>query len=277
MKARMYQLFYIDERARLTMYAVSGGIAFFFGLAAMVLGSEVRESAVGSAILMLVILTAWTLAYCWSKTRVLHEQQNSAHWALPTRRLALAASVLFASVLAGITTKKVEAAVINKKLKRYADKSSLEEQEIRGLTTTLNYAQENALKVNSVLLTRVGIKLATLPATGYHQAAQVVAALQSEIITVPVNPSMRYSQIFAPNISADFSDMSFGDSTVLLDANKFVNCLFVRCLIRYGGGPLTLRGTTFVKCEFEISNSEQGRKLLAQLVKGKNVDFKSND
>jgi hypothetical protein len=269
-KARMYELFYLDGRCRMKMYAVSGGIAFLFGTLAMALGSQVQEAVFGSAALTLVLLGIWSFVYCSRQEKT--KEAAGASWGLPTRRLAVSFSALVISFLVSLSTEKIEAAIINKKLKKYADAPALDEPGIETLISTLAYVRENDLKVNSELLARVGRKLATgSPAPDFHRAAELVANIQSEIHETPIVPRRASSW---SNVTYNyFKGGAFSDSDVRLDTNAFEQSSFLRCRVQYEGGPVLLRATKFLKCHFEIIASPEGRALLAELAKGNEVNF----
>jgi hypothetical protein len=271
MRTRLYELFYVDGRARLKMYAVSGSVAFLFGTASMALGSRTEESVFGSLILTVVILAIWTFLYCSRQQKA--SEPLRIPLALPTRRLAFSVSALLASFLVSLSTESIEAAIINKKLKKYADQPILEDPDLKSLISTLAYVSQNDVKVSSKLLARIGNNVATgTPTPDSHKAAEWVANIQSQVSPVKAEPQQFSSW---PGVMMDnyFHGVTFSDASVQLDTNTFEQVLFLRCRVQYRGGPVSLRATTFLRCRFEIADSPQGRALLAELARGSGVDF----
>ena len=52
-----------------------------------------------------------------------------------------------------------------------------------------------------------------------------------------------------------YRDRTCTDETITLDESDYINCHFVRCVLRYGGGPFGWHNSTAVQSRFELHGS----------------------
>jgi hypothetical protein len=279
MRVRLYTLFFEDRKTRLHMYSVAAGIFILMGTALTVLGAKPQESASECSVITIAILSIWTLVYC-SRGQLAVGGTREEMEVFSDRRSALAGILVGVAVFLGLSTENIEAAIINKRLKKIADGDSpLNDSTMGDLLGVLTNVHDNQIRVNTQILADVGKKVIDIqPATPQSvQAANLIADVQSASQYhpapahvrpfVPIDPS-------APRYSI-FDNIKFANSKVTLDTNGFMSCYFERCVIAYFGGPTVLSSDLFIGCTFQIANTEAGMELASILSKTNAVmDFK---
>lgn len=68
---------------------------------------------------------------------------------------------------------------------------------------------------------------------------------------------------------AVFQASMFMGQRIVLDGNEFVNCVFDRCVLVYGGGPLKMIGNTLTNITWEFTDAAaRTTALLSSLYRG---------
>jgi len=172
------------------------------------------------------------------------------------------------AIFLGLSTQNIEAAVINRRLKKVADaESPPDESKVADLVRALKYIRDDRIKVDPKILASVG-KVIDNPATPqYIQAATLIADVQSSLQRHPVPSNLRPALFkdLLENKYNIFVGIKFGRIAVSLDTNGFESCYFEGCHIVYRGGATILSDDLFIGCTFEIMDTPLGRRLASIL------------
>jgi hypothetical protein len=213
MKTRLFNLFFEDGANRLRMYTVSAVTAIGLGWLSLLLGASPEESLRGSVVAAFLIITAWTLVYC---TQAKSVSLDNVGLVTP-RRAMIAMGVIAAATALGLELKNIEAAIINRKLKRLGDPKKMDDRTIEMVTSAIIYAKDNDLPGDLRSTTETGISFLEMAYTQPKalEAAQgylgyrtnfnrnlIAVKNASEIATTPyAGDETHYAQRFLPGFA----------------------------------------------------------------------------
>jgi tetratricopeptide (TPR) repeat protein len=112
---RLYRLFYSDRKARAVMYGTSAGVSISVGTALLVFGSSVEQSVAATSALTLGIVIVSTIVYCARPPERLAQRPAIDSASVP-RRFALAGGFLSLAIALGISTQRLEAGILDRRL-----------------------------------------------------------------------------------------------------------------------------------------------------------------
>src|SRR5260370_33076995 len=98
------------------MYSVAFLSSFSVGIVSLLMGSAPLDTATGAAVLAAIFVSAWTIHYCWLAQSV-REPDRTESIRLGRREAALASGLLMLATLAGLSTKRMEAAMLDRRLR----------------------------------------------------------------------------------------------------------------------------------------------------------------
>ena len=177
MRTRFHDLFLVDRTARIKMYGFAWLVSIVVGTLLMLTGTPVAESVTASSALTLVILAAWTGIYCSAPHVVSQRLSISLN-----RRVVLASWLLAVAAAVAVSTGKMEAAVVRRKLRKYV--KEVPDSDTHGLANTLDFARRNGIRIEPRTVAAVGSKLQRIAAknpspevvASIHRAAESAAA-----------------------------------------------------------------------------------------------------
>jgi hypothetical protein len=255
------------------MYGSAWSVSTIFGVALVFSGTPVAQSVVVSSVLILAILVAWTFVYCL----VPHPVRQPEPMFLG-RRIVVACGALAISVAAGLSTGTIEAAVVNRRLRKYAEENR--ESDLEAVARVLEFARSNAIPVAPSAVAAVGSNLQRLTTKKdespevvglAHRAAESAASLQSELLRQPANAKLQ--PVANLPVYSVFDRCYIHGIRFELDTRAFLDSYIEDCTIRYGGGPVFLKNTVFVRCNFEFSGSPEARELLLLFTQRNDPNF----
>jgi hypothetical protein len=130
MRHKLYLLFFVDRTERVKMYSIAFLSSFFLGIVSLLMGSAPRDAATGTAILAAIFVSAWTVHYCWLAQSE-REPDRTEIIRLGRREAALASGLLMVATLAGLSTKRMEAAVVDRRLRSLTREQPLSPLQLR--------------------------------------------------------------------------------------------------------------------------------------------------
>src|SRR6266403_600276 len=134
MRNRLYDLFIVDRVSRAKMYLWTWIVSFAFGVLLMLSGTTTEQSVVGCSVLALAILSSWTFVYCATPHRVSPLPKEP----FVGRRFAIASiSLTFAGAF-GVSSRRLEASIINRRLLKLTRNGTLSAPEAEQIADSLN-------------------------------------------------------------------------------------------------------------------------------------------
>jgi hypothetical protein len=268
MENRLYDLFLLDRQARIKMYGAALAVSIVVGIASMLNGIPVRASATNSCIFTLAILLIWSAIYCLKPHRL---RQPSPTFA--GRRLALSSGLIAFAVAMGVSTQRIEAEILNRRLLGFARRRLFSDPDAVRLADALNYARRNRVPIAATAVSTVGSKLlrSGTYSESLHKAVEAAAATQSTL-----HGSYKKEDARAIRTLPEHSvfDQNYLLGIIFsLDTKAFLSTRIENCVVHYGGGPVILKNTEFVNCEFNFSASPQAKDLLLLLTQRNDPDF----
>jgi hypothetical protein len=275
MRERLFVLFWEDRPTRLRMYAFTLVMSLLMGVASSANGkSGVEWDVAGTALISLLL---WTVIYCGFSYK--SKSPTPDH----SKRYFAFSGITLACVMAvGIGAKRVEAAIVTRKLRKYIEESP-GQSEVTEVGNLLELARKNRVPVSADLISDVGSKLiqivdsnraAPQTVTSAYRAVETAASLRSDILDVIVRTDLRPALFGAHFKQSLFEGLRLQDVSITLDTNQFLDCYIENCTIGYEGGPVLLKNTTFFRCNFRFfSESPATRQLLSSLTKTGTPDF----
>jgi hypothetical protein len=256
------------------MYGSTWLVSTSFGVLLMFTGTSVEQSAIGTSAVALAIMLVWTFIYC-SESHMAREAVT-----VPIARRAALSSLLYAiAIFLAASSGKMEAAAVTRKLRKNAAQPPTTPSEIKNLENVLYFARNNRVPVADTLIRDVGSSLTRVSsggnpklATSAHQAVEATASLRSYLTITNHNPDLKPRVFDGVQFSIFDRDWIHGVK-IAIDKNQFWDCLIEDCTVVYQGGPVALKNTTFVRCDFEFSEMPSARELLLLLTQKDRADF----
>ncbi|MGD1095343.1 MAG: hypothetical protein ABSB35_25535 [Bryobacteraceae bacterium] len=278
MRERFHQLFFDDRRWRAKMYAVAFAISVPLGLASFALGSSDNEAVALISLSATTVVLIWIYLYCSRLSRPAHV---NVPLVVPRRAIVANLVISAAGIAVGLRTTQIEAAIIRRKLQRYSDPRAIDKEAIEVVTSTITYANESKIALDSKVVSSVADSIIQADRTGQsdlgpdaYRAVEVLADTQSAI-QAKTNPQAQ-SHLQRGNVFPGlwgFVDSMIEMVPIALDKRIFVNTLFVKCQVSYDGGPVKISGTSFEGCTFQVVDTEQGKELLGFIAHGNPVNY----
>jgi hypothetical protein len=258
------------------MYGFTWTLSVLVGLLSLADGAPV-SSAAGNAVASAVpTLGVWTFIYC---SRASFKEVKFAGQSIP-RRLAIAVGLLALWFALGLSTTRIEAAVINRRLQGYARRRQMDESDIDTLISTLKYVREARIQIDPRAASAIGERMlridpSSVPTSLAKSAFQAAAASANVQTILGAKPSSRPLTRQHPAITpfSLFEQCVFPNLDLELDTRAFRLCTVYQCNVFYRGGPLVLNETKFEECTFHIEDTQQGRALLLLLTKSSEPEF----
>src|SRR5438034_310665 len=136
MRHTLYLLFFVDQKERVKMYSVAYLLSFSLGAVSLVMGAAPRDSALFASILTVVLVGGWTFHYCWVANPV-RESYRPEIVRLGRREAALASGLLMLGTLGGLSTKGMEAAILDRRLRALTREQPLSPLQVKDITDSL--------------------------------------------------------------------------------------------------------------------------------------------
>jgi tetratricopeptide (TPR) repeat protein len=188
MRHRIYDFFITDRSARLKMYAWTWLASCGFGVLLSLSGTPIKQSVVGSSLLSLVMLVGWTFVYC-SVPRTIRQPPTASFG----RRLALASFLSAIAAALGISSRHMEAAVLNRRLLKLTRNPTLSAPEADRVANTLDTARKQGLGLLPATKVRVRDAIRTTalqnPTPASIDAAKALVSYVREVTAAPRVPS----------------------------------------------------------------------------------------
>ena len=214
MRGRLFDLFMIDRAARLRMYAVAWTVSSVCGVLVMLGGTTVQQAAIGSSLLSLAILLAWTFVYC----AVPHRLALTSDTTSVGRRFVLASVLSAFSWAFSISGRRLEAAVLDRRLLRLTRNPILSSQEADEVADALDTARQDALTLSSATKIRVrdAVKTTALenPTPPFTDAASALVEYTRGVAPSPAEIAMDEAARKA------FSAIRYGDQWPLFTLDR---------------------------------------------------------
>jgi hypothetical protein len=265
MKTRFHDLFLVNRPARIRMYGSAWLISTILGATLMSTGTSVGEAVDASSLLMLAILVLWIVIYCAVPIAAPYRKSIFTPVSIGRRAILVAWFVAFA-VVTGVSTGKMQAAIVRRKLREYA--KEIPESDLESLTNTLDFTRKNGIRIEPAAVAAIGLNLRRLSVNdtstdatvGVLRAAQSAANLQSKLLARPTRANLQH-YVRMPTYSV-FDRSYVHDISFDLDTLAFMDSDVEDCVITYQGGPVFLKNTGFIRCEFNFSEAPEARELL---------------
>jgi len=272
LRGKFHDLFLVDRSSRIKMYGSAWLVSTVFGMALVSSGTPITQSAIDSSVLIIIILVAWTFVYCFVPHAVRQPEPISLG-----RRVLFTCSAIVVSAALGLFSTNVEAAIVNRRLRKYTDGKP--ESDVKAVASTLDFARKNAIPVAPSTVAAVGSQLGRLLTNKEqpgllnlaHRAAESAASLQSNLVTQPLNTRLRTVSNFPPHALFDRSYIH--ELKFELDTNAFLDSYIENCTVYYRGGPTVLNNTAFIRCDFQFSESPAARDLLLLFTQKNDPNF----
>ena len=196
MNSRLYELFYVNGKARRAMYGTAGSVSILVGVASLASGTSAEEAASVAMVLALVISIAWTFVYSVQHGSVAKPALEDSV-AVP-RRFAFAGVLASLAILFGVSTKKIEAAVIDNRLKRITSGQTTAStlQQVRAI---LNVASAEQVTIDGPVVKQLHEKLRE--ASGEHQRSEIADSAWESLLQLARHQSLLATGI-APRLPA---------------------------------------------------------------------------
>jgi tetratricopeptide (TPR) repeat protein len=133
------------------MYAVAWTGSTGLGILIMLDGTPVNQAVVGSSLLALAIVLIWTWVYCAFPHRISHVSP----YVSIGRRFALATGLVAFAAAFGISSRRLEAEVLNRRLLKLTRNRTLSPPEAQQVADALDTAKQNALRLSAATKTRL--------------------------------------------------------------------------------------------------------------------------
>ena len=160
------------------MYSVAFLSSFLLGIVFLLMGSAPRDAATGTAILAAIFVSAWTIHYCWLAQSI-REPDRTESIRLGRREAALASGLLMVATLAGLSTKRMEAAIVDRRLRSLTREQPLSPLQLKGITDNLQTASQLPITVSQKTLIQVreAIRVSALKEPGLPKIDDAAKAL----------------------------------------------------------------------------------------------------
>jgi tetratricopeptide (TPR) repeat protein len=173
------------------MYAVAWTISTGLGILIMLGGTPVNQAVVGSSLLALAIVLIWTWVYCAFPHRI---SQVSPTVSIG-RRFALATGLVAFAAAFGISSRRLEADVLNRRLLKLTRNPTLSPPEAQQVADALNTAKQDALGLSGATKTRVrdAVKTTALqnPTPPFTDAATALVEYERSLRPLQAEIEMR--------------------------------------------------------------------------------------
>jgi hypothetical protein len=148
------------------------------------------------------------------------------------------------------------------------------------LTVALRISKQKQIQVEPEVVETIGKKLMQIPSAqpGVWPAVIQLATYRS-FINAKQDPAYKPPKsaafIIRPSTPIRVNGMTFDGFDQTLDYGMWENIIFRNCIIRYNGGPVTLRNVKFENCEFYLQTSGSSKELANRLWRSSAVTFSS--
>jgi hypothetical protein len=243
MYARLYDLWFVDQRARWRLYVGSIVIAFGYGVVNSLLLGRPEDRVTWETLgLLCATVFVFTTFYCTQKQPVAVEPESQ----LPHRRewLGLAVAGATAIILS-----------LSLRPRTYMYRPS---HKLASIRETLQAAEDQGTVLPSAQLAKYKGTIRATPSSTAEYWTTIAAiinyqsSLDQKSGGVP-DPSKVAQPCITQNfIHNRFSGVPFSACVVSLDTNVFENVTFRDSVIEYRGGPVSLTNVSFINCRFVL-------------------------
>jgi hypothetical protein len=253
MYSRLYNLWFIDHRARLHLYVASGVVAFLYGVANnLLLGRSERQVTWETLELLCVSVLGFTIVYC-----------TRDEWKAVERRWVASKKGRLMLVFVGATVLILSTLIPRSPLLFYHEIPP----KLSDIRATINTAetQRTILPPSQIAQFKKTIVATSPSVADYWTTMAAVINYQSLVNQMrgeapdPAAVSSRClgftsgGNVLSYNNSFSGGDVS--NCVVDLDEEQFHNITFHNSVIRYHGGPVILENVKFVNCRFVLELS----------------------
>ena len=144
---KLYNLFFVDHRSWLSMHLIAIVCSVSIGTFSLMSGLSVRDCALQVVLVALLSLVVYiTVYYLKPQQRSLQIPSRSFLDFFP-RRAVLAGALVSLAVLLGLSTGQLEAAILERKLRRLMSQQPLNQTSIDEISATFKQAQSSNIKL----------------------------------------------------------------------------------------------------------------------------------
>ena len=273
---RLYILFFEDRVTRIKMYCAFCATLMFIAVVFRISGMSALEAIKPAAVSAGVVLAIWTIIYCLQIRPV----QVFAPYSPARRTFVLAGGLIAFSIAVTTSETRLEAALINRRLRKLLPKSKFTESDFKEIAITLKQVRTSPLSVSArvdpSIIAELGKKLFTPDGsenlTGSAQnAAELAASVRSGLTQGSHLPSLSLG--IGTGLYNTYTECLLREEQLKLDTNAYIRSYVVDCAVAYEGGPVYLKDTVFIRCTFKFSTSPEARALLLLLTQRSDPHF----
>jgi hypothetical protein len=220
-----------------------------------------------------LIFVGMVITTVWNATVALRPISADTTRITIKRRPVLTSALAALTIAFGISTKHLEAEILNKRLRRFVERKSLSDEDANSVANALDVARQDRILVSASAVSAVGTKLqnAEYYSDYLHRAAQSAAATQSTLHGA-AGKGNRSVVDRLPNYSV-YEQCYIPKMQLSLDTKAFFGSYIENSVVSYSGGPVILENSEFRNCEFIFSESRQAIDLLLLLTQRNDPDF----